>query len=56
MPRIHFFVPFGVDAYVPWQSLQEEQELHDPGSHLGLSGPLVILILMFFTFLHLILL
>lgn len=50
VPRVHFFVPFGVDVYVPRQSLQEEQVLHDPGSHLGLSSPLVILILMFFTF------
>ncbi|KAG5553075.1 hypothetical protein RHGRI_011065 [Rhododendron griersonianum] len=38
--RVHFFVPFGVDAFVPRQSLQEEQVLHDPGSHLGLSSPL----------------
>lgn len=50
VPRVHFFVPFGVDVYVPRQSLQEEQVLPDPGSHLGLSSPLVILILMFFTF------
>ncbi|KAG5544275.1 hypothetical protein RHGRI_016881 [Rhododendron griersonianum] len=38
--RVHFFVPFGVDAYVPHQTLQGEQVLHDLGSHLGMSGPL----------------
>ncbi|KAF7134587.1 hypothetical protein RHSIM_Rhsim08G0143300 [Rhododendron simsii] len=42
VPRVHFFVPFGVDAFVPRQSLQEEQVLHDPGSHMGMSGPLVL--------------
>ncbi|KAF7139963.1 hypothetical protein RHSIM_Rhsim06G0110900 [Rhododendron simsii] len=40
VPRIHFFVPFGVDAFVPRQALQEEQVLHEPGSHMGMSGPL----------------
>ncbi|KAF7143918.1 hypothetical protein RHSIM_Rhsim05G0118800 [Rhododendron simsii] len=40
VPRVHFFVPFGVDAFVPRQSLQEGQVLHDPGSHMGMSGPL----------------
>ncbi|KAF7138681.1 hypothetical protein RHSIM_Rhsim07G0165000 [Rhododendron simsii] len=38
VPRVPFFVPFGVDAFVPRQSLQEEQVLHDPGSHMGMSG------------------
>ncbi|KAF7130486.1 hypothetical protein RHSIM_Rhsim10G0115000 [Rhododendron simsii] len=42
VPRVHFFVPFGVDAFVPRQALQEEQVLHDPGSHMGMSDPLVI--------------
>ncbi|KAF7116017.1 hypothetical protein RHSIM_RhsimUnG0042400 [Rhododendron simsii] len=42
VPRIHFFVPFGVDAFVLCQSLQEEQVLHDLGSHMGMSGPLVL--------------
>ncbi|KAF7123869.1 hypothetical protein RHSIM_Rhsim12G0096500 [Rhododendron simsii] len=42
VPRVHFFVPFGLDAFVPRQSLQKEQVLHDPGSHMGMSGPLVI--------------
>ncbi|KAI8559287.1 hypothetical protein RHMOL_Rhmol04G0160000 [Rhododendron molle] len=40
VPRVHFFVPFGVDAYLPQRSLQKEQVLHNPGSHLGLSGSL----------------
>ncbi|KAF7140321.1 hypothetical protein RHSIM_Rhsim06G0103700 [Rhododendron simsii] len=40
VPRVHFFVPFGVDAFVPRQSLQEEQVLHDLGSHMGMFGPL----------------
>ncbi|KAF7112388.1 hypothetical protein RHSIM_RhsimUnG0233900 [Rhododendron simsii] len=40
VPRVHFFVPFGVDAFMPRQSLQEEQVLHDLGSHMGMSGPL----------------
>ncbi|KAF7133116.1 hypothetical protein RHSIM_Rhsim09G0078100 [Rhododendron simsii] len=42
VPCVHFFVPFGVDAFLPRQSLQEEEVLHDPGSHLGMSGPLVL--------------
>ncbi|KAF7145176.1 hypothetical protein RHSIM_Rhsim04G0043500 [Rhododendron simsii] len=42
VPHVHFFVPFGLDAFVPLQSLQEEQMLHDPGSHMGMSGPLVL--------------
>ncbi|KAF7153360.1 hypothetical protein RHSIM_Rhsim01G0084500 [Rhododendron simsii] len=45
VPCVHFFVPFGVDAFVPRQSLQEEQVLHDPGNHLGMSGPLAFEVL-----------
>ncbi|KAF7127686.1 hypothetical protein RHSIM_Rhsim11G0006300 [Rhododendron simsii] len=51
VPRVHFFVPFGVDVFVPRQSLQEEQVLHDPGSHMGMSGPLVIFNFNAFTYL-----